>query len=74
MSSITVRVDFHLRVDEGPTLALLRDIVTGDVPVQDQRVVATDGEVSRWAIVTAVDVMDGTMLLAVHWDEPVNPP
>ena len=72
MTSVTVGVDFHLRADEENNLALLRDVIAGDVPVRGRRVVATDGEESLWTIVTAVDVKEGTMLLALRWDEPVS--
>jgi hypothetical protein len=72
MTSVTVGVDFQHRADEENNLALLRDVIAGDVPVRGQRVVATDGEESLWAIVTAVEVKDGTMLLALRWDQPVS--
>jgi hypothetical protein len=65
-------VDFQLRADGEHNIALLRDVSRGTVRSKGERVVAIDREESLWAVVTAVDVMDGTMLLAVSWEQPVN--
>ena len=63
MTRVTVGVDFHLTADEGRNLAPLRDIIAEDVPARSQRVPLT-ATYPRCAIVTAVDVVHATMLLA----------
>ena len=66
----TVEVDFHLTPDGEHTAAFIEDL-GGRSVTPGQRLVATDGDVSHWAVVDAVDNVSGLLSLRILWDEAV---
>jgi hypothetical protein len=72
MSTRTIEVDFHLKADTEHTFGLLEDLRPLGPIESGQRVLATDGEVTHWAIVDGSDD-NGSLLLRVLWDEAVRP-
>jgi hypothetical protein len=65
---IRLKVDFHLIPDGEHTAAGIEDLGGQRVEV-GQRLVATDGDLSRWAIVDAIDNARGLLSLRILWDE-----
>ena len=65
-----VEVDFHLTPDGEHTAALIEDL-GGRSVVPGQRLIATDGDVSHWAVVDTIDNANGLLSLRILWDEAV---
>lgn len=64
-----VEVDFHMKADAAHTYALQTDVRSITPLAVGDRVLASDGEVTHWARVDAIDGARGTLLLRVLWDE-----
>ena len=71
MGAPTITVDFHLQPDVDRTYGLLEELTPADPVAVGQRVLATDGDVTHWARIDAIDTAHGSLLLHVLWDEPV---
>jgi len=71
MSTPTIEVDFHLKADEQHTYGLLAEVKPASPVSVGMHLLATDGEVTHWALVDGIDEEHGSMLLRVLWDEQV---
>lgn len=72
MSVPTIEVDFQLQADAEHTYGLLAEMTPAAAVSVGQRVLATDGDVTHWACIDAIDDAHGSLLLRVLWDEPVG--
>jgi hypothetical protein len=68
VSTRTAAVDFHLKADAEHTWALPDEVRPAGPVRVGQRLLATDGDVTRWAVVDSIDAR-GSLLLRVLWAE-----
>ena len=72
MDVVTVEVDFNFSLDGEHTPASFRRTSDPDRLQIGQRVHATDGEDTYWAVVTDLDRDRRRLELFVYFDEPVR--
>lgn len=70
MTTTTIEVDFHLKADSEHTYGLADEIFSPGPVEVGQRLLATDGDVTHWAVLDALD-RRGALLLRVLWNETV---
>lgn len=68
MTTPTVKVAFHLKADAEHTWALPDEVRPAGPVRVGQRLLATDGDITRWALVDSIDAR-GCLLLRVLWGQ-----